>query len=117
MGDKAFNRRFAKIDINEPSIEDTVEILEGLKSKYEEFHNVKFSKKTIESAVSLSKKFINDRFLPDSAIDVIDEVGATLKLQAKSKKAVNIKVSDIENTVSKMANVPTKSATKSDLSL
>ncbi len=115
--DKAFNRRFAKIDINEPSIEDTVEILEGLKSKYEEFHNVKFSKKTIESAVSLSKKFINDRFLPDSAIDVIDEVGATLKLQAKSKKAVNIKVSDIENTVSKMANVPTKSATKSDLSL
>ena len=115
--DKAFNRRFAKIDINEPSIEDTILILEGLKPKYEEFHNVRFSKKAIESAVQLSKKFINDRFLPDSAIDVIDEVGATLKLQAKTKKAVTIKVSDIESTVSKMANVPTKSATKSDLSL
>ena len=115
--DKAFNRRFAKIDVNEPSIEDTVTILEGLKGKYEEFHNVRFSKKTIESAVTLSKKFINDRFLPDSAIDVIDEVGATLKLQAKTKKAVTIKVSDIESTVSKMANVPTKSATKSDLTL
>jgi ATP-dependent Clp protease ATP-binding subunit ClpA len=115
--DKAFNRRFAKIDINEPSIDDAIIILEGLKGKYEEFHNVKYSKKAIQSAVNLSKKFINDRFLPDSAIDVIDEVGATKKLSSDKKEALNITVKDIESTISKMANVPTKSATKSDITL
>lgn len=116
--DKALSRRFAKVDINEPSIEDTVQILEGLKSKYEEFHGVKYNKNSIELAVQLSKKFINDRFLPDSAIDVIDEVGSLKKIEKDNiKKAVNVTKEDIENTISKMAHIPPKSATKSDLSL
>lgn len=115
--DKALSRRFAKVDINEPSIEDTIEILEGLKSKYEEFHNVKYNKNAIELAVELSKKFINDRFLPDSAIDVIDEVGASKKIETKSKKAVVITKNDIEEVIAKMAHIPPKSATKSDLTL
>jgi len=116
--DKALSRRFAKVDINEPSIEDTITILEGLKSKYEEFHGVKYSKNAIKSAVELSNRFINDRFLPDSAIDVIDEVGATAKLQASDKKrTTNITVKDIEATIAKMASIPPKSATKSDLTL
>ncbi|RXJ79539.1 ATP-dependent Clp protease ATP-binding subunit ClpA [Arcobacter sp. F2176] len=119
--DKALSRRFAKVDVSEPSSEDCVAILDGLKSKYEEFHNVKFNKKSLEVAVELSKKYINDRFLPDSAIDVIDEVAATKKLQlnadGKKKKPINITASDIENTVALMANIPPKSATKSDLTL
>ena len=119
--DKALSRRFAKVDINEPSSEDCITILEGLKSKYEEFHNVKFNKNSIKMAVELSKKYFNDRFLPDSAIDVIDEVAATKKLElnreGKKKKAISITQKDIENTVALMAHVPPKSATKSDLTL
>jgi len=120
--DKALSRRFAKIDINEPSIEDTITILDGLKIKYEEYHNVKYSDTSIKTAVELSKKFINDRFLPDSAIDVIDEVAATKKLKdlektSKRKKPISITQKDVELTVSKMANIPPKSATKSDLTL
>lgn len=119
--DKALSRRFAKVDINEPSISDCITIINGLKSKYEEFHNVKFNKNSIKIAVELSKKYFNDRFLPDSAIDVIDEVAATKKLdlnsEGKKKKAISITQKDIENTVALMAQVPPKSATKSDLSL
>ncbi|MGB6327635.1 MAG: ATP-dependent Clp protease ATP-binding subunit ClpA [Halarcobacter sp.] len=117
--DKALSRRFAKVDINEPSIEDTVVILEGLKSKYEDFHGVKYNKNAIEVAVELSKKYINDRFLPDSAIDVIDEVGAKMKIEYSNLNKKNIKVTqkDIEDTVAKMAHIPSKSTTKSDLSL
>ncbi len=121
--DKALSRRFAKVDVNEPSIEDSVLILEGLKSKYEEYHGVKYSKKSIETAVELSKKYITDRFLPDCAIDVIDEVGAAKKIslstQLKTKTAKNITITqqDIENTVAKMAHIPAKSATKSDITL
>ncbi|MEA1914474.1 MAG: ATP-dependent Clp protease ATP-binding subunit ClpA [Campylobacterota bacterium] len=115
--DKALSRRFAKVDIDEPSIEDAVLILEGLKSKYEEFHNVKYSKKAIETAVNLSAKFINDRFLPDSAIDVIDEVGAKIKLTNTHKKAKTITIKDIEDTIGNIANIPSQSATKNDLSL
>jgi len=115
--DKAFSRRFAKVDIKEPDIEDCVVILDGLKSKYEEFHNVSYTQDSLRLAVELSKKFINDRFLPDSAIDVIDEVAATVKLKSKSKKAVNITATDIENTIASIANIPAKTATKSDISL
>ena len=119
--DKALSRRFAKVDVSEPTTEDCVAILEGLKSKYEEFHNVKFNRKSLEMAVELSKKYINDRFLPDSAIDVIDEVAATKKLElnpeGKNVKPINITSTDIENTVALMANIPPKSATKSDLTL
>ena len=121
--DKALSRRFAKVDVEEPSIDDSILILEGLKSKYEEFHGIKYSKAAIRSAVELSKKYITDRFLPDCAIDVIDEVGASKKislvatLKTKSKKNITVSQEDIENTIAKMAHIPAKSATKSDLSL
>jgi ATP-dependent Clp protease ATP-binding subunit ClpA len=114
--DKAFSRRFAKVEVKEPSVEDCVLILEGLKSKYEEFHNVRYTQESLKLAVELSKKFINDRFLPDSAIDVIDEVAATVKLTKKGK-VVNITDRDVENTIANIAQIPPKTATKSDLSL
>lgn len=121
--DKALSRRFAKVDVNEPSIEDSITILEGLKSKYEEYHGVKYSKSAITSAVELSKKYITDRFLPDCAIDVIDEVGASKKillaseLKTKSEKNITITSKDVETTIAKMAHIPERSATKSDLTL
>ena len=118
--DKALSRRFAKVDINEPSIETSIKILEGLKEKYETFHGVKYSKNAIISAVELSKKYLQDRFLPDCAIDVIDEAGATKKienLEKQKSKALAIGEEDIEKTISKMAHIPQRSATKSDLSL
>lgn len=119
--DKALSRRFAKVDINEPTQEDTIAILNGLKEKYEQFHGVKYSNAALKMAVELSKKFIQDRFLPDSAIDVIDEVGATKKLELEAssskRKTATITQKDIELTVSKMAHIPPKSATKSDLTL
>ena len=115
--DKALSRRFAKVDVDEPSIEDAILILEGLKSKYEEFHKVKYPLKTIETAVNLSAKYINDRFLPDSAIDVIDEVGAKAKLRNQNKKVVQITIKDIEDTVANIANIPSKNTTKSDIVL
>ncbi|WP_121628081.1 ATP-dependent Clp protease ATP-binding subunit ClpA [Poseidonibacter antarcticus] len=121
--DKALSRRFAKVDVEEPSIEDSILILDGLKSKYEDFHGIKYSKSAIRSAVELSKKYITDRFLPDCAIDVIDEVGASKKislvstLKTKSKKNITITQIDVEDTIAKMAHIPAKSATKSDLTL
>ncbi|MGB5867378.1 MAG: ATP-dependent Clp protease ATP-binding subunit ClpA [Arcobacteraceae bacterium] len=115
--DKAFSRRFGKVEIKEPSIEDCVVILQGLKSKYEEFHGVIYNDESLKLAVELSKKFITDRFLPDSAIDVIDEVGATIKLEKKSAKAIKITAKDVERTISNIAQIPPKTATSSDLSL
>lgn len=114
--DKAFSRRFAKVEVKEPTVKDCILILEGLKSKYEEFHNVKYTQESLKLAVELSKKFINDRFLPDSAIDVIDEVAATVKLTKKGK-IVKITDRDVENTIANIAQIPPKTATKSDLSL
>jgi ATP-dependent Clp protease ATP-binding subunit ClpA len=115
--DKAFSRRFAKVEVKEPSTEDCLIILKGLKNKYEEFHGVTYSDESLKLAVELSKKFINDRFLPDSAIDVIDEVGATIKLEKKSKKTITITAKDVEKTISRIAQIPPKTATSSDLSL
>lgn len=121
--DKALSRRFAKVDVNEPSIEDSIIILEGLKSKYEEYHGVKYSKGAITSAVELSKKYITDRFLPDCAIDVIDEVGASKKislaseLKTKTTNNITITTKDVESIIAKMAHIPERSATKSDLTL
>ena len=121
--DKALSRRFAKVDVNEPSIEDSISILEGLKSKYEEYHGVKYSKGAITSAVELSKKYITDRFLPDCAIDVIDEVGASKKislsteLKTKTTSNITITTKDVESIIAKMAHIPERSATKSDLTL
>jgi ATP-dependent Clp protease ATP-binding subunit ClpA len=104
--DRALHRRFQKIDINEPSINDTIKILKGLKNKYEEFHNVKYSNESIITAVELSKKYLREKFLPDSAIDVIDEVGAKFKLKNKNR----ISKTDIEEIIAQMANIPKESA-------
>ncbi|MGM0518866.1 MAG: ATP-dependent Clp protease ATP-binding subunit ClpA [Campylobacterota bacterium] len=120
--DKALSRRFAKVDIEEPSVEDAITILEGLKSKYEQFHGIKYTKTAIQSAVELSQKYITDRFLPDCAIDVIDEVGASKKIglatvKTKTKNNITVGQKDVEQTVAKMAHIPAKSATKSDITL
>jgi len=107
--DKALNRRFQKIDINEPSISDTIKILKGLQARYEDFHKVKYSNEAITSAVELSKKYLREKFLPDSAIDVIDEVGAKFRLKNKFR----ITKLDIEDIVANMANIP-KDSTKTN---
>ena len=101
--EKALSRRFAKIDVVEPSADESVEILKGLRAKYESFHGVKFSDEILAKSVELAKKYLNDRFLPDSAIDLIDEVGAALVLQSKNK---TVKMSDLSAVLSKMANIP-----------
>jgi ATP-dependent Clp protease ATP-binding subunit ClpA len=109
--DKALNRRFQKIDVKEPSIEDTIKILEGLKPKYEEFHNVRYSKEAIKSAAILAKKYLREKFLPDSAIDLIDEAGAKYKL--KGKKLIT--KSDIESIVASIANIPKETTSQNEI--
>jgi len=113
--DRALARRFQKIDVEEPSIEDTIKILKGLKSRFEEHHNIKYSPKALRVAVELSERYINDRHLPDKAIDVIDEAGANMQLQPASKRKKMIGVTDIENIVAKIARIPPKSVSSSDL--
>jgi len=112
--DRALTRRFQKIDVVEPTIEETVQILEGLKSRFEEHHSVKYTKQAIRSAVELSERYINDRHLPDKAIDVIDEAGASQRLQAPSKRKKTIGVKEIETVVSKIARIPPKTVSTSD---
>jgi ATP-dependent Clp protease ATP-binding subunit ClpA len=107
--DQALNRRFQKIDVLEPSVEDSVKILMGLKSKFEEHHHVKYSDSVIRSAVELAHKHITDRKLPDKAIDVIDEVGAYLRLKPDAGNEPNVGLEDIELIVSKIARIPQKS--------
>lgn len=102
--DKALSRRFGKVDIDEPSIEDTYKILKGIQGKYEKFHNIKFSDKALQSAIDLSVKYIHDRFLPDKAIDIIDDTGAHFMLHQKSNKRVE--EDDIANIVAKMLKLP-----------
>ncbi|MEA3314769.1 MAG: ATP-dependent Clp protease ATP-binding subunit [Campylobacterota bacterium] len=114
---KAFSRRFSKVDIKEPTIDNCISILDGIKERYESFHNVSYSKKSIEVAVKLSKRFITDKFLPDSAIDIIDEVGATKKLKNNKKKDIVIGELDVEEIISSVANIPLKTATNSDITL
>ncbi|MDR3347849.1 MAG: ATP-dependent Clp protease ATP-binding subunit ClpA [Helicobacteraceae bacterium] len=104
--DRALSRRFQKIDTSEPSVEETALILRGLKARYEEHHGVKYSESVLRTAAELAAKHINDRFLPDKAIDVIDEVGASFQLSAKKRRHVT--VSDIEGVVAQMAGVPIK---------
>jgi len=113
--DRALARRFQKIDVEEPSIEDTVKILKGLKSRFEEHHKIKYSPKALRVAVELSERYINDRHLPDKAIDVIDEAGANMQLQPVSRRKKMIGVTDIENIVAKIARIPPKSVSSSDL--
>ncbi|OUR92487.1 ATP-dependent Clp protease ATP-binding subunit ClpA [Gammaproteobacteria bacterium 42_54_T18] len=112
--DRALARRFQKIDIVEPSVDDTYEILKGLKSKFEEHHELKYSNKALRSAAELAARYINDRQLPDKAIDVIDEVGAYQRLVAPSKRKKVIGVPDIEAIVAKMARVPAKTVSFDD---
>ncbi len=109
--DHAFNRRFQKIDIQEPSLEETFKILQGLKSKFEKHHGVKYSNTILKAAVDLSNRYLNDRKLPDKAIDVIDEAGAVVQLMPASKKKTNITLRDIENIISVLARVPIQSVT------
>lgn len=113
--DRALSRRFQKLEIHEPDIEETIAILEGLKSYYEEFHGVKFTKGALKTAAELSAKYINDRHLPDKAIDVIDEAGAVLKLSPgfTSKKAIG--VPEIEKVVAQMAKIPPRNISTSDM--
>lgn len=113
--DRAFSRRFEKIEIAEPSVPDTIKILKGLKSCYEDHHNIKYTEKALKAASELSAKYINERFLPDKAIDVIDEAGVLLRL-SKSKTRKQVQPSDIEKVVSKIAKIPTQSVTTSDRS-
>ena len=112
--DRALVRRFQKIDINEPSQVDTIKILKGLKSNYEKHHNVHYSEESLSAAVKLSTRYINDRKLPDKAIDVIDEAGAAQMLVPANKRKKNITVKDIETVISKIARIPPKSITKND---
>ena len=102
--DKALSRRFAKVDIEEPSVEDTMEILKGIKHKYEAFHSISFSDESLERAIDLSVKYIHDRFLPDKAMDIIDEVGASFML--RGKKDIEISTRDIEDNIAKMLKLP-----------
>jgi len=110
--DRALSRRFARIDVDEPSLEDSVLILKGLRSKYEEHHGVKYTDKALHAAVELSKKYISDRFLPDVAIDLIDEAGASFHLQKEKRESVT--PHDIEKVISKMTGVPTSRMTEDD---
>ena len=110
--DKALSRRFQKIDITEPSIDESTNILKGIKKTFEDFHHVKYSDAAIESAVRLSKKYITDRFLPDKAIDIIDEVGANFVVQNNKRKTIETK--DVEATIAKIARIPAKSISRSD---
>lgn len=115
--DRALARRFQKIDVNEPSVAETTKILMGLKSKYEEYHGVRYTHAAISSAAILSAKHINDRHLPDKAIDVIDEAGARMVMMPPSKRKKTIGQAEIEAIIAKLARIPEKSVSSSDKDL
>ena len=112
--DHALARRFQKIDVPEPSVEETVAILKGLRSRFEEHHGIKYDDAALESAAELASRHINDRHLPDKAIDVMDEAGANLRLQPVAERGDRVTVEMIENIVAKMARIPAKSVSASD---
>ena len=112
--DRALARRFQKIDVHEPTVEETVEILKGLKIRFEEHHGVKYSGKALRTAAELADKYINDRHLPDKAIDVIDEAGAAVQLMPANKRKRAVGVADIENIVAKIARIPPRKVSVSD---
>ena len=112
--DRALVRRFQKIDVLEPSVEDTTKILNGLKDRYEAHHGIRYTQKALKAAAELSAKYINERHLPDKAIDVIDEAGASQRLLPTSKRKKTINVADIELIVSKMARIPPQNVSSSD---
>lgn len=112
--DKALSRRFQKIDVTEPSVDDTYLILKGLKTRFEEHHQLKYTDRSLKVAAELADRYINDRFMPDKAIDVIDEVGAYQRLLPESKRKKQIGASDVERMVAKIARIPEKSVSASD---
>ncbi|WP_269929510.1 ATP-dependent Clp protease ATP-binding subunit ClpA [Aminobacter sp. HY435] len=112
--DRALVRRFQKIDVNEPTIDDAIEIMKGLKPYYEDFHKVKFTNEAIKAAVELSARYINDRKLPDKAIDVIDETGASQMLLPEGKRKKTIGIKEIEATIATMARIPPKTVSADD---
>ncbi|MEO0442747.1 MAG: ATP-dependent Clp protease ATP-binding subunit ClpA [Pseudomonadota bacterium] len=115
--DRALSRRFQKIDVNEPSVEDTYKILKGLKSRFEEHHKIRYTDSALRSAAELSSRYITDRFMPDKAIDVIDEAGAYQQLLTPSKRKKQLGVHDIESVVAKIARIPAKTVSTSDKEL
>nr|WP_210336413.1 ATP-dependent Clp protease ATP-binding subunit ClpA [Rhodomicrobium vannielii] len=115
--DRALVRRFQKIDVAEPTVEDAIEIMKGLKPYFEDFHNIKYTNQAIKAAVELSAKYIHDRKLPDKAIDVIDETGASQMLLPPSKRKRTIGVKEVEATVATMARIPPKTVSKTDTEL
>src|SRR5471032_1088417 len=112
--DRALVRRFQKIDVNEPSIADTLKILKGLKTYYEDFHKLRYTNEALKAAVDLSARYINDRKLPDKAIDIIDEAGASQMLLPESRRKKTIGIKEIEAVVAKIARIPPKSVSKTD---
>jgi ATP-dependent Clp protease ATP-binding subunit ClpA len=112
--DRALVRRFQKIDVNEPSIPDTIEIMKGLKPYFEDFHRIKYTNEAIKAAVELSARYIHDRKLPDKAIDVIDETGASQMLLPEAKRKKTIGLKEIETTIASMARIPPKTVSKDD---
>lgn len=112
--DRALTRRFQKVDITEPTPDETIQILKGLKSRFEEHHHIKYSVRALEAAVELSDKFLNDRFLPDKAIDIVDEAGAYQSLLPESKRKKIIGPQDIENVIAKVARIPAKTVSRTD---
>ena len=112
--DRALVRRFQKIDINEPSVPDTIAIMKGLKPYFEEFHKIRYTNEAIKAAVELSARYINDRKLPDKAIDVIDETGASQMLIPEARRRKTIGIKEIEATIATMARIPPKSVSKDD---
>ncbi|MBT4491970.1 MAG: ATP-dependent Clp protease ATP-binding subunit ClpA [Gammaproteobacteria bacterium] len=114
--DRALSRRFQKIDVTEPSVEDTYHILKGLKSRFEEHHKLKYTDRALRVAAELADKYINDRFMPDKAIDVIDEAGAYQQLVPPSRRKKQISVGDVEQMVAKIARIPAKNVSSSDKS-
>ncbi|PXF62673.1 ATP-dependent Clp protease ATP-binding subunit ClpA [Kangiella spongicola] len=115
--DHALARRFQKVDINEPSVKETVSILEGLKERYEQHHQVKYTASALKTAAELSAKYINDRQLPDKAIDVIDEAGARQRIEPEDKRKKVIEPVDIEQVIAKIARIPEKTVSSSDKKL
>jgi len=115
--DRALARRFQKIDVTEPSVEETITILKGLKSRFEEFHQVRFTNNALRTAAELAGRYINDRYLPDKAIDVIDEAGANRRMQPESKRKKTIGVNDIEAVIARMARIPPRNVSRTDLSV
>ena len=112
--DRALARRFQKIDVTEPTVEETVQILKGLKTRFEEHHQVRYASKALRAAAELAEKYINDRHLPDKAIDVIDEAGAANQLLPASKRKKSVSVGDVESVVAKIARIPPRKVSAND---